>query len=520
MARIQQLHPSNYRSTGNIDDEFNSIIRYLVAGEKGDFTLGELLSVLFDNTGKLIAPLEMRLDTSSNLQYRVGTYTDTTTGWTTIVPASDIKGAPGADLGTIEGPLFSGAQSFTATQGQTVFSYTFDSTDDLFVFVSGVLQVPTAYTADAANNTVTLSSGVPNAGQIVHIVRIRAPSVSNFRRTSSTSTTNQAVFAFPHTSDERIMVFRNGLFQTPGGSNDYTNDPTTGTVTFTSALPANDEVTILTVENVASKTVTGLMMADDFTDASTGFIPFNKIAVSAGEIPQDRVANLAALTANRGKTFVSASAPTGTDAVAGNFWIDTSTTPDEPKFHDGVQWLPFANVQEIPTFSQTDALKALHVNSSGTALEFRTVDLSALVPLTSVGAASGVAALDATGRLAVSQIPTVMALDSLDFKQTGTTSTTTQFVIKRIYGEIVRIDKISVRTSSGTCDITLQVDGVNVTGFTAIAASSSPVEQNLTNSITVDAQTANASKTIGFEASNVSSAVDIEIVLAVTKVAS
>tara|TARA_B100000965_G_C19531828_1_gene731492 strand:- start:337 stop:1287 length:951 start_codon:yes stop_codon:yes gene_type:complete len=316
------------------------------------------------------------------------------------------------------------------------------------------------------------------------------------------------------------MVFRNGLFQTPGGSNDYTSDPATGTVTFTSSLPANDEVTILTVENIASKTVTGLMMTDDFTDPSTGFIPYAKIAVSAGQIPQDRINGLSALTANRGKTFVSASAPTGADAVAGNFWIDTSTTPDTPKFHDGVQWLPFANVQEIPTFAQTDALKSLHVNSSGTALEFRTVDLSALVPLTSVGAASGVAALDSTGRLAASQIPTVMALDSMHFVATGTTTATTDFVIKRIYKEIVRIDAISVRTSSGTCDITLQVDGTNVVGFSAIGASSTPVEQNLTNSITVDAQTANASKTIGFEASNVTSAVDIEIVLAVTKVAS
>ena len=91
MARIQQLHPGNYRSTGNIDDEFNSVIRYLVSGEKGDFTLGELMSVLFDSTGKLIAPIEMRLDGSSNLQYRVGTYTDTTTGWTTIVaPAESV----------------------------------------------------------------------------------------------------------------------------------------------------------------------------------------------------------------------------------------------------------------------------------------------------------------------------------------------------------------------------------------------------------------------------------------------
>ena len=206
--------------------------------------------------------------------------------------------------------------------------------------------------------------------------------------------------------------------------------------------------------------------------------------------------------------------------MAGNFWIDTSQSPDEPKFHDGVSWLPFSTATTIPSFTTTDALKSLHINSSGTALEFRNVDLSAYIPLTSVGAASGVAALDATGRLAASQIPTVMALDSMHFVQSGTTTSTTSFVIKRIYGEIVRIDKISVRTSSGTCDITLQVDGVNVPGFTAVGASSTPVEQNLANSITVDAQTANASKTIGFEATNVSSAADIEIVLAVTKVAS
>ena len=141
--------------------------------------------------------------------------------------------------------------------------------------------------------------------------------------------------------------------------------------------------------------------------------------------------------------------------------------------------IPFSTATTIPSFTTTDALKSLHINSSGTALEFRNVDLSAYIPLTSVGAASGVAALDATGRLAASQIPTVMALDSMHFVQTGTTNSTTAFVIKRIYGEIVRIDKISVRTSSGTCDITLQVDGVNVPGFTAVGASSTPVGKTL-----------------------------------------
>lgn len=518
MARIQQLHPGNYRSTGNIDDEFNSVVRYLVSGEKGDFTLGELMSVLFDSTGKLIAPVEMRMDGSSNLQYRVGTYTDSTTGWITIAATADLRGAAGTDLGTIEGPLFNGGTEFTATSAQTVFSYAHESTDDLMVFINGVLQVPTAYTGNATANTVTMGTGV-TTGHKVYIIKLRANSVSNFRRTSSTASASQAVFPFTHTSSEEIMVFRNGLFQTPGGTADYTSSSDQNTVTFTSALPANDEVTILTVENTATTKVSGLVTADDYLDSS-GFIPYSKLAITAGQIPQDRVANLASLTANRGKTFVSASAPTGTDAVAGNFWIDTSTSPDTPKFHDGVQWLEFASQTTIPTFTVTDALKALHINSSGTGLEFRTVDLSAYVPLSTVGAASGVAALDSTGRLASSQIPTVMALDSLHFVNSGTISGDTDFVIKRIYKEVVRIDSISVRTSSGTCDITLQVNGVDVAGFSAISASSTPVEQNLANSISVDAQTVNASKTIGFKASNVSSAANIEIVLAVTKVAS
>ena len=158
MARIQQIHPGNYRSSGNIDDEFSSVIRYLVSGEKRDYTLGELLSVLFDDTGTLKSPVEMRLDGSTNLQYRVGSYTDSTSGWITIAPASAISGAPGADLGTIEGPLFSQGTSYTATSGQTVFNYEIDTGDDVMVFINGVLQAASTVTISTSNNTITLSA--------------------------------------------------------------------------------------------------------------------------------------------------------------------------------------------------------------------------------------------------------------------------------------------------------------------------------------------------------------------------
>lgn len=512
MARLQQIHPGNYRSSGNIDDEFSSVIRYLVSGEKGDYTLGELLSVLFDDTGTLKSPVEMRLDGGTNLQYRVGQYTDSTSGWITIAPASAIAGAPGSDVGTIEGPLFSQGTAYTATSGQTIFSYEVDTTDDVMVFVNGILQAASTVTIDASNNQVVLSSGV-TAGHIVYIIKIRKQSVSNYRRSDQTATANQAVFPFTHESFENILVFRNGLFQNPGGSNDYTNSSAQNTVTFNTALSAAEIVSIITVENTAVKSVSGLMTRDNYTDAS-GFIPFAKLSVSAGEIPQDRVAGLATLTSDRGKVFVSSSAPTAASAtVAGNIWIDTSTSPDTAKFYDGVQWLNFASTTTIPDFVTTDAGKVLHINSSGTALEFKNIDTTAFVLLSTVGAASGIASLDANGRLPSSQMPTVMNLDSFDFKNVGTISSPTTFDLKRIFKEAARIDSIFLKTSSGTCDVQIQVDGVGV--GTTHSVSSTPIEQNLANSILVDATT--TSKMIGLNVTNTVAAVDLEVVLAVAK---
>jgi len=512
MARIQQIHPGNYRSSGNIDDEFSSVIRYLVSGEKGDYTLGELMSVLFDDTGTLKSPVEMRLDGSTNLQYRVGSYTDATSGWITIAPASAISGAPGADLGTIEGPLFSQGTSYTATSGQTVFNYEIDTGDDVMVFINGVLQAAANVTISTANNTITLSSGV-TAGHTVYIIKIRAQSVSNYRRSDQQATSNQAVFPFTHTADENILVFRNGLFQNPGGANDYTSSSAQNTVTFNTALASTDLVSVITVENTAVKSISGLMTRDGYTDAN-GFIPYAKLAVTAGEIPQDRVNGLATLTSDRGKVFVSATAPTGAgNAVAGNIWIDTSTNPNTPKFYDGIQWLNFAATTTIPDFVSTDANKVLHINSSGTALEFKNVDTSAFVLLSTVGAASGVASLDANGRLPASQLPTVMNLDSFDFINVGTIAGPTAFNIKRIFKEAARIDSIYLKTVSGTCDVQIQVDGTSV--GTTYNVSSTAIEQNLANSILVDATT--NSKMIGIDVTNTVAAVDLEVVLAVAK---
>ena len=123
------------------------------------------------------------------------------------------------------------------------------------------------------------------------------------------------------------------------------------------------------------------------------------------------------------------------------------------------------------------------------------------------------ASLDANGRLPSSQLPTVMNLDSFDFIDTTTIGSPTDFNIKRIYKEAARIDSIYLKVNSGTCDVTIQVDGTNV-GST-FNVSSTAIEQNLANSILVDATT--TSKMIGISVTNPSAAAGLECVLAVTK---
>lgn len=509
MARIHQLHPGQYRSGANIDDDFANILRYLVAAERGSRSLSELMAILFDANGNLIAPLEIRFDGSSGIEYRIGTYAEAEEGWTTIVDIDDIRGPAGTDLGTIEGPLLTGGTAFTATSSQTVFDYAFEATDDLLVFVDGVLQTPTTdYTKDADDDEVTFTSGM-TGGEIVYIVKVRASSVSNYRRSDLVSA-GQAVFPFVHTDDETLMVYRNGLLQQAGGANDYTTSASSNTVTFTSTIPSADVVTILTVENLASVKVTGLMTEANYTNAS-GLIPYAKLSIADNDIPQAKVNGLATLLTNRGRMYV-----TGTEPVspsAGDIWLDTSVTPNKPYIYDSTQFLEFAPTTSLPSFTVANRDQILHINSTGTGLQWKSVDLSAYAPLTLIGAANGIASLDSSGRLPTSQLPTTLTLDTLYTKLASTVSNG-NYVIKRIYKEKVRIDARALRLSAGTCNWTLQVDGVDVAG-TGVAVTTTPSEANLASSVSVDATS--ASKTIGFKVDSVSSAADLDVALAVAR---
>lgn len=505
MARLKVLYPNNHTSSGNIGADVENIVRYVNSAELGDNTLSELLSKLFNADGTVTGVVELRNDTSNGLQYRVGTYTDANSGWLNLATASEIRGNSGVDVGTIGAPIFSGRQDFTATASQAVFNFSLNASDAVLVYINGALQTGTTVTSDATANTVTLSSGAA-AGDIVTIFKVQNANTSGFSRTEVLANANQAVFPYVHTAQQSIMVYRNGVLQRSGSSNDYNTSPAQSTITFTSALSLNDVITFLRVEDTSSVKVSGLMTEDTFTDQN-GFIPFAKVSVADGGIPQTKVANLSTLLSNRGRVYVSASTPSGVNA--GDFWVDTSASPNVLKFYNGTGWLLTSPDTGIPAFTSANALQQLRVNSTGGGLEFAAVDVSALIPQTYIGAADGVAGLDSTGKLPIAQLPDTFATRSFFFNKDGSVADGT-YTITRAFKQNVRIDAIAVKTTSGTCNVQLNLAGQNF-GDT-VAASSTLTEQNLSSSITVDATT--LSKKIAITVSSASSVQDIEITLA------
>ena len=509
MSRVRQLHAQNYRTSANISDEFENVIRYLNAVEDnlGDKTLNELLSQIFDSNGEFSGPLEIRSNADDTLQYRIGTYTDAEDGWTDITSISALRGEAGTNVGTVEGAVFYNRQSFTATASQTDFTYAFGTGDDLMVWVNGVLKTETAdYTKTQATSLVHFLSGL-SAGQVVTIVTIRAGSVTNYRRSDQVATTNQAVFAFPHTSDETLLVYRNGVLQREGGSYDYTTSATSDTVTFTSPLIANDKVSILTVENLALQAVTGLMLESAYTDGA-GKIPYAKLSIADGDIAQAKISGLAALLTNRGKVYVQGTEPVSVNA--GDMWVKTSASPNELWFYNGTAFVEADKGGNLPTYSTPEALKYLRVNSAGNDLEFANLDLSSRIPLTYMGAASGVATLDATGRIPEAQMPVAISADTIPFFQSGSISATT-YEAKFLFKQRVRIDGIVHKLSAGTCTIEITVDGTSASSTYSVTTTKTDV--TLGTSISIDAST--ASKTVGIKVTSPSAATDLRVGLAI-----
>ena len=333
MARLKVLYPGNHTSSSNIGADIENIVRYLNSAEVGDFTISELLSVMFDKNGTLVAPIELRNDTINGIQFRAGIYTEAEDGWKTIATAADLRGTAGSDVGTIGSPLFSARQDFVVNSadadgailyptGTTVFSFLHEAADAIVVYLNGGLQAISSFTSSSANNTVTLSAATL-AADLVTIYKVQSSNDSGFIRQDVIAGTSQAVFPFVHTADQKVLVWRNGVLQRDGGTNDYTTQPANSTITFTTAMISGDLITIMIVEDTAQVRVSGLMTEDKFTDAN-GFVPFSKLSVGDDEIPQAKVNGITGLLQNRGRVYVSPSEPT--TANAGDFWVDTASS--------------------------------------------------------------------------------------------------------------------------------------------------------------------------------------------------
>ena len=517
MARIRQQYPQNYGSSGNINTEFENLIRYLNSAELGNNTVGELLQKLFDADGNFDGPVEFRKDLSEGIQYRIGEFEAEDEGWITLVGLDEIRGEPGQQVGEIGAPIIFGRADFTASPGDTEFEYAFDETDELLVYVDGVLQVPGTsddYVVDAA---IGAAGGISfnnalSGGEVVSIYKIRATAITGFKRSDITTVGTQSVFPFVFDEQTRLQVYKNGILQREGGANDYTEQPDQNTITFTSPIPAGNLVTIITVENTSVRAVTGQMFEENYVDTATGLIRFDKLKIDDDDIAQAKVTNLASDLSEKARLTVSSTTPTSPNT--GDLWHDISQSPNQLKFYDGAQWLRTSPDSSLPTFNSSQAGQFVKVNGTGTALEYGSVDLSSTIPVTQKGSANGVASLDSTGRLPPSQLPAVLASDTLYLKVD--TPSAQNYGIKRIYRQKIRIEGLALQTTSGTCSVQVAVEGQ---GFgSTYSVSSTPNEFVLGTPIEIDSTS--SSNEIGFLVSNVASTSNLEVAMAISIIAS
>lgn len=485
MARLRQQFPQNYLSSGNISTEFENVIRYLNGAELGNKTLGELISQVFNDEGEFDAVVQLRFDAVNGLEYRVGDYDSEDDGWVAVVSPDDIRGPAGADIGTVDGPFFYNRQEFEPGVGDTLLDYSFDEdTDEIVVYINGILQ-PSSGVYTELPETDQISFTSPFVGdEQVSVYSVRASAVSTYRRSDQTSAPGQVIFPFLHTSNEELLVWRNGLLQTEGADADYTTNPLTGTITFNVALSDGDRVTIMVAENRAIQRVGGLMTEDKFCN-SNGFVRYDKIAIEDDEIPQTKVSGLATELSVRARLTVSATAPS--DPLTGDLWQDTSINPNVLKFWDGSAWIRTNPSSALPAFTSANAQQYVRLNSNGTAFEYGDIDMSHLVPKTYMGAANGVPNLDSEGRIPVDQLPEVYATQTMPFNISGAVANGTQFV-NRLWKQKLRIDGMAVKLAAGTCTVQLSVDGVTVGTSYAITTTAQSI--NFASAIEIDATAA------------------------------
>ena len=351
----------------------------------------------------------------------------------------------------------------------------------------------------------------------VTIFSIRAQSVTNFRRSDIEVSAATSSVPFVHSAAEKLLVWLNGILQEDGGNADYLSSSAANTITFlgASGLAIGDKVTIITVENQALKTIGGLMLEDEYTDAQ-GFVKYAKLSIADDEIPQVKVAQLAVSLANKANIIAQSNSPSS--PFTKDLWLDISRVPAILKFYDGTQWLETSPESSLPTFVQSNAGQYVRVNGTGTALEYGDIDFSSLVPKTYMGAANGVATLDTAGKLPINQLPETFSTTSLPFLSVWEDSQAAignkTYYVARIYKQTIRIDGIAFKLNSGTCTIQLSVDGVAVGPTYAVTT----VSQQYELSTVIEIVASSISRRIEIVTTNNAAGNTLEVTLAAATV--
>lgn len=292
MARLRQQHPQNYVNSGNIHTDFENVIRYINAAELGDKTVGELLATLFDEEGAFDGPIQMRVDTTEGLQYRVGQYASDTEGWQSLVDIGDLRGPAGSNAGVIEGPFFYNRQdkeittgvasvtintagSLYATQPTVTFSAPEDST--------GTTPTAVAFIDPATQGVLSISITTPGSGYTnPPTVTISAPVNSGGTQATGTctlaaisATANQISYNFDADTEE-VVVYKNGVLlseTTSGGTSEYTPTPASDLITIsaTPGVALGDKITIFSVR---SQSVTNFRRSDQDITVASSSVPF------------------------------------------------------------------------------------------------------------------------------------------------------------------------------------------------------------------------------------------------------
>lgn len=510
MARLRQQNPQGYNSSPRINDEFENLIRYLNVAERGNRTLGELLRQIFNDEGTFVGNIELRLDPTEGIQYRTGTNLDDEEGWTSIVDIADLRGPSGSNVGLVPLPVFYQRADYVATAAQTTFSYAHLADDTLIVYKNGILQRPGGlydYVSDADADTITFNVALDLDDKITAF-RARNDGGIQFNRTDIVLAGTQTVVAYEFPAGAaQLLVYKNGLIQSEGGTADYLLNTGTNTITFNDTLVLDDIVTVFAIVPTDADTVPGIMLEGVYTNPTTGLIRWDKVSVANDQIPTAKVNGLSARLNSTPRLTAASTAPLSPNT--GDFWLDTSTAPNALKYWDGTQFLRTSPESSIPPFGPANALQYLRVNGTGTGLVFGSIDLSGVIARTERGGANGVAPLDATGRLPSNYLPETIANQSVYFKKDGAT-TDGSYLITRIFLERRRITGLSLQTTSGTCTVQLSVGGVAV--GSAYSVSSATNNAVLGTPIEIDA-TVNP-RDISLIVTSASSANNLEVTLA------